>query len=193
MPIDENIRYGIFSIALTGGVPNLTFPIKQYDFLLEQINNLKYKTISAYKNFLNEQEIIQCFLKNYKKLLGNIFIRDYSWLGFPTIKISFDNNRIIENQENNIKNIFYYCAMSYTYSQDRNIKQRLVEIIDEFNFSFKAFKNLEQEKIYCKKDFYNFMFYDKNNKDLFIEELIPSQVGVFKMDMNKFTQFILKE
>ena len=98
MPLTDDVREGFAWVKMTAGVKNAFFPRVWAEKLFELKNTLPTKKIADYVPFKNEEEFIQTFLNDYKDDFGNIYVRDFGWLGFPTIQL-ITEKRNLNNYE----------------------------------------------------------------------------------------------
>lgn len=129
--------------------------------------------IFEYK-YTNNQEMIKTIIKNTKDAFGNIYIRDYSFLSFPTVRCTIDNSydELLGNNDLHFLNILSYHNKNLILHNNKHTHRILHDIITRINFL--SDRTSEQ--------YYN---------DIIFNKLCEKSI-LFNMDFDNFIQ-LLKE
>lgn len=126
--------------------------------------------LHTFQNFRNNRDLIQIYLKESSQIFNKLLIRDYSYLGFPSIKIIYQPN-FEDSLDKYIPNVLsFYC--------DNFIEYHNFELTELFRNNL-AFID--------SKLSWNYQNYNKLRNSLREKSL------TFKMDMEYFKQFCLKK
>ena len=161
---DPMVIYKIYSHCMNtqGWYPKILL-----DSLFQSGLNIKQK---YYPNFKDNFEIIKCFLTQGIKYFGNLYIRDYSFLGFPTIKIVAENLLDISKD---IPDMFNKTLLFY---------QTGLKISKSFFIKEVCHIFIEEE----------YSFLTKPNNIIYLDEKF-SFIKSWKMDINKMQSYCLNK
>lgn len=201
MPLTEEVRKGFAWVKMTAGVKNAFFPKIWADQLQELKLTLPKKKLEDYIPFKNEEEFIQTFLKDYKNEFKSVYIRDFSWLGFPTVQLITEEKNI-NNYDLGDKNLIQILSTYYTEGIARymtNYNRSIVaDFYENFAIPFKFYDNDNRQFNFNfdnnipSKNRFNIQSWERDYGDRSLETVFKDYVGKFEMNIDYFKQFCLK-
>lgn len=200
LPNNKQIANAFSILHFTGGVLNSFFPKDWHDNILEYFYSLPKKTFKEYSEFNSEKDFIQFFIKNYQSYFGNIYIRDFSWLNFPTIKIITEKNNLelnyLDSMYDDLMEFFILGIKNYYSDYSKHI---LSEFLENFNLFMspgmvqpEQFQNQKNNSTMKNKiDLYNDgLLYEKKQPLIFPQQQFFEKIENFSMDMSKFNNLL---
>ncbi len=135
-------------------------------FSTENVKN--YKDLKIFKSLPTNKEVFDYMIKIIKKLKLNIFIKDYSYLGFSTYKIyipklsniSFINDKeiVLYNNYDNIKEIYFDIENFNDRKKITNVIKVLKTVMNSKKYSLVSLGNFFHTERYLKTNYNNITF-----------------------------------
>lgn len=201
LQLTDELRNAFVVLHFTGGVSNSFFPRCWSDIIKEQAKILPKKSFFDYQSvFSDQKELLKLFVNSYSPIFGNIYIRDFSWLGFPTVKIICENNNIeLENSTlygNSLENILKLYTQGVLNYYSQYSKQLYCELLQNFKLYVPTELQkenqipMDQDDFSIPNSYYNTLIREKEIPILSLQEKFPQYINRFSMDINQFKKII---